>query len=78
MNNTIEYETLILGLQRVNNFNVGILKVVGDLEIFVRQVHDIIHCVSPHLKGYEQELWHLIFFSKISISFLFEGCVSQL
>jgi len=42
------------------NLNVGVLKVVGDSKIVIQQVHNIIHCVLPNLKGYQQELWHLI------------------
>ena len=26
----------------------------------VRQVRDTIHCLSPHLKGYQAEVWNLI------------------
>jgi len=35
-NNIVEYEALILGLQKAINLNVAALKVVGDLEIVVQ------------------------------------------
>jgi len=35
-NNTVEYEALILGLQRAIDLNVVVLKAVGDLEIVIR------------------------------------------
>ena len=40
--------------------NVKNLKVFGDFEIVVKQIRDIIHCLSPHLKGYHSEVWNLI------------------
>ena len=36
------------------------LKFFGDSEIIVRQVRNTIHCLSPHLKGYQTEVWDLI------------------
>jgi hypothetical protein len=36
------------------------LKVFGDSEIIVRQVRNTIHCNSPHLKNYQQEVHRLI------------------
>ena len=36
------------------------MKVFGDLEIVVRQVRNTIHCLSPHIKGYQFEVWNLI------------------
>jgi len=35
--------------------------VFGDLEITVRQVRNTIHHLSPHLKGYQQEVWNLLY-----------------
>ena len=55
--NTVEYEALVLGLQKSIDLNVVVLKVVCDCEIMVRNT---IHCVSPRLKSYQQELWRLI------------------
>lgn len=57
MKNTAEYEALVLALHKASNLKVGILKVVGDSEIVVHQVRNTIHCVSPRLKSYQQELW---------------------
>ena len=39
---------------------VKILKVFGDSKIAVRQVRNAIHCLYPHLKGYQYEVWNLI------------------
>lgn len=36
------------------------LKMVGDLKIVVHKVHNNIHCLSSHLKIYQQEVWWLI------------------
>ena len=36
------------------------MKVFGDSEIVVGQIRDIIHCLSPHIKGYQYEVWNLI------------------
>jgi len=56
-NNTVDYEALILVLQKAIDLKVVVLKLVGDFEIMVRQVHNTICCVSPHLKSYQQEVW---------------------
>lgn len=57
INNTTEYEALILGLQKAIDLNVVVLKVVGDSEIVVRQLCNIIYCISPCIKSYQQEVW---------------------
>jgi len=36
------------------------LMVFGDSEIVVRQVRKSIHCLSPHLRNYQTEVWNLI------------------
>ena len=36
------------------------MKVYGDFEIIVKYVLNTIHCLSPHLKGYQNEAWDLI------------------
>lgn len=59
-NNTVKLKALILGFQRAIHLNVAILKAVGDSEIFIQQVRDTLHYVSPHLKGYQKEVWHFI------------------
>jgi hypothetical protein len=40
---------------------VKYLKVFGDSEIIVRQVRNTIHCLSPHLKAYQQEVWNFLY-----------------
>lgn len=59
-NNTVEYETLILGLNKVIDLKVELLKVIGDLEVVTRQVRDTIHHVSLNLKNYQHEVWCVI------------------
>ena len=60
MNNTTEYEALVQGLRKVVDLKVRNLKVFGDSEIIVRKIRNIIHCLSPHLKGDQTEVWDLI------------------
>ena len=60
MNNTAEYEALVLGLHKAIDLNVSILIVVGDSKITVSQVHNTKHYVSPHLNSYQQKVWWLI------------------
>jgi hypothetical protein len=36
------------------------LMVFSDSEIVVRQVRKSIHCLSPHLRSYQTEVWNLI------------------
>ena len=59
-NNTTEYETLIQELKKAIEFKVKILKVYGDSKIIVKQVRNTIHCLSPHLKGYQNKVWDLL------------------
>jgi len=59
-NNIVEYEALMLGLQKAVSLNMVTIKVVGDSTIVVRQVRNTMHCLSPHLKCYQQEVWRLI------------------
>ena len=59
-NNVVEYEALMLGLQKSIRLNMVTLKVVGDSEIVVQQVRNTIHYLSPHLKSYQQEVSRLV------------------
>jgi hypothetical protein len=59
-NNTVEYEALVQGLKKSIDLNVKELKVFRDSEIIVRQVRNTIHCNSPHLRNYQQEVHRLI------------------
>ena len=36
------------------------MKVYGDSEIIVKQIRNKIHCISPHLKAYQNEVWDLL------------------
>ena len=36
------------------------MKVFGDSEIIVKQIRNQIHCISPHLKYYQSEVWDLL------------------
>jgi ribonuclease HI len=59
-NNTAEYEALLQGLRKALDLRVQNLIVFGDSEIVVRQVRNSIHCLSPHLKSYQTEVWNLM------------------
>jgi ribonuclease HI len=59
-NNITEYEALLQGLRKALDMNIQNLVVFGDSEIVVRQVRDSIHCLSPHLKSYQYEVWSLM------------------
>ena len=36
------------------------MKVFGDSKIIVKQIWNQIHCISPHLKAYQSEVWNLL------------------
>ena len=59
-NNTTEYEALVQGLRKAIELKVKNLKVYGDSEIVVKQIQNKIHCTSPHLKAYQNEVWDLL------------------
>ena len=59
-NNTIEYEALVQGLKRAIELNAKKLNFFVDSGIVVRQIRYTIHFLSPHLKGYQSEVWNLI------------------
>ena len=59
-NNTAEYEALVQGLKKAIELKVSNLKVFGDSEIIVKQIQNQIHCISPHLKAYQNEVWDLL------------------
>ena len=55
-----EYKALIQGLKKEIDLTVRNLKVFGDSKIIVKQGRNTIHCLSPHLKGYQSEFLGLI------------------
>jgi ribonuclease HI len=59
-NNIAEYEALLQGLRKALDMHIQNLVVFGDSEIVVRQVRNSIHCLSPHLKCYQSEVWSLM------------------
>jgi ribonuclease HI len=59
-NNIAEYEALLQGIRKSLDMHIQNLIVFGDSEIVVRQVRDSIHCLSPHLKSYQHEVWSLM------------------
>jgi ribonuclease HI len=59
-NNIAEYEALLQGLRKALDMHIQNLIVFGDSEIVVRQVRNYIHCLTPHLKCYQTEVWSLI------------------
>lgn len=52
-NNVVDYETLVQGLYKAISLDVQYLQVFGDTEIVIKQVRNIIHCISNHLKHYQ-------------------------
>ena len=59
-NNTAEYEALVQGIRKAIEFKVKNLKVFWNSEIIVKQIQNQIHCISPHLKAYQSEVWDLL------------------
>jgi ribonuclease HI len=59
-NNVAEYEALLQGLRKALDMCIQNLIVFDDSEIMVRQVRNSIHCLTPHLKCYQSEVWSLI------------------
>jgi ribonuclease HI len=60
-NNMAEYEALLQGLRKALDLKIHNLMVFDDSEIVVRQVRNSIHCLSPHLKSYQDEVWNLMY-----------------
>jgi hypothetical protein len=58
--NIAKYETLVQGLNKAIDLNIKKIKVFRDSEIVVRQARNTIHCNSPHLRNYQQEVHRLI------------------
>ena len=48
------------GLKKAIELKVSNLKVFGDFDIIVKQIRNQIHCISPHLKAYQNEVWDLL------------------
>jgi ribonuclease HI len=59
-NNNTEYEALVQGLKKSIDLNIKELKVFGDSEIIIGKVKNNIHCKSPQLINYQQEVHILI------------------
>jgi ribonuclease HI len=59
-NNTTKYESLLQGLRKALDMNVQNLTVFSDSKIVVRHVKNSIHCLSPHLKRCQSEVWNLM------------------
>ena len=59
-NNTAEYEALVQGLRKAIEPKVKKVKEYGDSKIIVKQIQNNIHCISPHLKAYQNEVWDLL------------------
>jgi len=59
-NNVVEYEVLVQGLKKSINIGVQDIKVYGDSEIIIKQVHNMIHFVSNHLKNFQQLVQYMI------------------
>jgi hypothetical protein len=50
----------VQGINKAIELNVKVLKVFRDFGIIVRQVRNTIHCNSPHLINYQQEVHRII------------------
>jgi ribonuclease HI len=59
-NNVAEYEALIQGLRKEIDLKIKGIRVVGDSEIVIKQVKNMIHCVSNRLKNYQHKVMNLI------------------
>ena len=69
INNTAEYEALVQGLKKEIELKVKNPKVYGYFEIVVKQIRNKIHCISPHLKAYQNQIWDLLInFHALNIS----------
>ena len=67
-NNTSDYKALVQGLKKEIELKVKNMKVYGDSEIVVKKIRNKIHCISPHLKAYQNEVWDfLIIFHTFNI-----------
>jgi ribonuclease HI len=55
-NNVAEYEALLQGLKKALDMRIQNLIVFGDSG----KVRNSIHCLTPHLKCYQSEVWSLI------------------
>lgn len=53
MTNVVKYETLVEGLRKEILLDVKYLKVFNDSKIIIKQVRNVIHYVSNHLKNYQ-------------------------
>jgi len=51
--NIAEYEALVQGMYKALSLDVKYLQVFGDLEIVVKQVRNMMHCISTHLKHFQ-------------------------
>lgn len=51
-NNIAEYEALVQGMYKEISLDIKYFQVYGDSEIVVKQVRNMIHCISTHLKHY--------------------------
>ena len=57
------------GLKKAIELQVKNLKVYGYFEIVVKQIRNKIHCISPHLKAYQNEVSDLLInFHALNIS----------
>ena len=59
-NNIAKYEALVQGLRKSIELKVKNLKVYGDSEIVLKQIRNKIHCISCHLKAYQNEVLDLM------------------
>ncbi|XP_059076746.1 uncharacterized protein LOC131876009 [Cryptomeria japonica] len=57
MNNTAEYEDLLLGLAEARRLQIKNLKVRGDAELIVKQVRGLFAVKNERLRHYRNRVW---------------------
>jgi hypothetical protein len=59
----------VQSLKMTIDLKVKYLKVFGDSEIIFWQARNTIHCLSSHLKSYQQEVWNPLYsFNEFNIN----------
>jgi ribonuclease HI len=72
INNIVEYEALVLGLNAAKDMAIENLTFFDDSELLINQVKNIYQAKQQRLKQYKNEVWDLVdnFFLAFNISFI--------
>jgi hypothetical protein len=57
MNNVVEYEALLLGLNMAKDMGIKIMKIQGDSDMVILQVKNQFACKNDRLKRYRNVVW---------------------